>query len=168
MADEPRFEPMEPTPFFADGRSARPLPAGTVARDFLRDDELLYKGSEAGRFAERFPFPVTAQVLARGRERFDIYCAVCHDRTGSGTGMAVRRGFPAPPSFHIQRLREAPPGRIFDVVTHGFGKMYPYGDRVEPADRWAIAAYVRALQLSQGARLGDVPPGLRAGLENGR
>ena len=114
----------------------------------------------------KFPFPITKEVLLRGQERFDIYCAPCHGRTGYGDGMIVRRGFSAPPSYHEARLRKASVGHFFDVITNGFGAMYPYGDRITPEDRWAIIAYIRALQLSQDASLNDVPASKRATLKS--
>lgn len=168
MHDQPRYEALERSTFFRDGRSARPLVPGTVARGRLELDEHLYEGRVAGELAETFPFPVTRQVLERGRERYDIYCSACHDRAGYGEGMVVKRGLKRPESFHVERLREAPPGYFFDVVTNGFGAMFDYSDRVAPRDRWAIAAYVRALQLSQAARLEDVPEPTRTALEERR
>lgn len=164
MANQPRYEPLEASPFFADGRSARPLVAGTVARGHLHADRHLYTGLMNGEPVTRFPFPLTAAILARGRERYDIFCAPCHDRRGTGQGMVVQRGFPAPPSLHTDRLRRAPVGHFFRVISHGLGTMYAYADRVPPRDRWAIIAYIRALQLSQRARVSDVPPAERARL----
>ena len=165
MYDQARTKPLRPSSFFADGRSSRPLVDDTVPRGELRDDELLYTGRENGSLATRFPFPVTKAVIDRGHERFDIYCAACHDRVGNGNGMIVQRGFPRPPSYHSARLREAPVGHFFDVMTNGFGMMYPYADRITPRDRWAIIAYIRVLQRSQNARLADVPPEKRKELK---
>ncbi|RMD85940.1 MAG: cytochrome c [Candidatus Dadabacteria bacterium] len=165
MHDQPRYEPLEQSRFFSDQRAARPLPEGTVARGDLREDDLLYRGKIGGKFADRFPFPVTREVLERGRERYDIYCSPCHDRTGSGTGMIVRRGYLQPPSFHIERLRKQVPGYFFNAITNGFGKMPSYAMQIPVRDRWAIVAYVRALQLSQHATLADVPPAERVALE---
>lgn len=165
MHDQPRFEPLEAGPFFDDGRSARPHIPGTVARGTLRLDELLYTGRIEGRLADLFPFPVTREVLERGRERFNVFCSPCHDGLGYGQGMIVRRGFRPPPSFHQDRLRQASAGHFFDVITNGFGVMKDYSDRVPVADRWAIVAYIRALQLSQHAALDDVPPAERQELE---
>jgi hypothetical protein len=159
MEDQPKVKPLAESDFFADGRSARPRVPGTVAHGHLEADSLLYTGKIGARDSDVFPFLVTAAVLQRGRERYDIYCSVCHDRAGTGDGMIVRRGFPRPPSFHIDRLRQAPVGHFFDVITNGFGRMYPYADRVTARDRWAIIAYLRALQLSSDARLADVPQG---------
>lgn len=164
MHDQPKAESLEVSDFFADRRTARPVVAGTVARGQLRLDDHLYKGRINGQFAQTFPFPVTRDVLARGQERFNIFCSVCHGRLGDGSGMIVSRGLRRPPSFHIQRLREAPPGYFYDVITNGFGIMFDYSDRIVPEDRWAIAAYVRALQLSQNAGLDDVPAAERAGI----
>ncbi len=164
MADQPRYRPLAASSFFADGRSARPLVPGTVARGHLRTDEHLYTGKVKGVEVDTFPFPITRQVLARGRERFNIYCSPCHDRLGTGEGIVVERGFRHPPSYHSDKLRAAPVGHFFDVITNGFGAMTDYGDRISPRDRWAIAAYIRALQLSQRATLSDVAPEERARL----
>ncbi len=165
MSDQPRYEDLEPSNFFADGGSARPLPANTIARgDQVRDPHFT-SGKINGEPVNTFPMPITMAVLERGQERYNIYCSVCHGMTGAGQGMIVQRGFPSPPSFHIERLREAPVGHFFQVITHGYGLMYPYASRVEPADRWAIIAYIRALQLSQNATLEDVPLAQRNKLE---
>ena len=163
MHDQPRFEAMEKSVFFADGRSSRPQVPGTVARGELRLDAHLYLGQVNGEPATTFPMQVDAALLERGRERFAIFCTACHDRTGYGQGIVVQRGLKQPPSFHIDRLRSSPPGYFFDVITNGFGAMYDLADRIPPGDRWAITAYVRALQLSQDARMSDVPPDRRAG-----
>jgi Cytochrome C oxidase, cbb3-type, subunit III len=157
MHIQPKYLPYEPTKFFADGRSERQPVPRTVARGQLRLDELLYTGKENGVVSNRFPFPITRADLERGRERYNIYCTPCHDYTGSGNGMIVQRGFPHPPSYHILRLREAPVGHFFEVMTNGFGAMYSYAARVQPEDRWRIAAYIRVLQLSENATLQDVP-----------
>jgi hypothetical protein len=157
MHDQPRFEPFEASAVFADGRSARPRVPGTVARGELIDDDLLATGRVAGELADLFPFEVTRPVLERGRERFGIFCAPCHAADGGGDGMIVRRGMRRPTSFHAERLREAPAGHFFDVITRGFGAMYDYSDRIAPADRWAIVAYVRVLQRSRAATFDDVP-----------
>lgn len=158
MHDQPKYKPYRASSFFEDGRAVRPLIADTVARGHLDDDALLYTGKAGDAFADLFPFAVTRQVLDRGHERFDIYCSPCHDRVGSGGGMIVRRGYRRPPSFHIDRLRQQPAGYFYDVITHGFGVMPSYAQQIPPRDRWAIVAYVRALQLSQHATLADVPP----------
>jgi Cytochrome C oxidase, cbb3-type, subunit III len=157
MHVQPKYLPYEPTTFFDDGRSERPPVPGTVARGHLHLDELLYTGKENGVESNRFPFPITHEDLERGRQRYNIYCTPCHDYTGSGRGMIVQRGFPTPPSYHIDRLRQAPVGHFFDVITNGYGSMYSYASRIEPEDRWRIAAYIRVLQLSQHAALQDVP-----------
>lgn len=157
MHDQPKFKPYRANPFFADGRSARPLVEGTVARGNLQADDHLYQGRENGEVAKTFPFPITEQVLRRGQERFNIYCSPCHGQLGDGQGMIVQRGLKQPPSFHIDRLREAPVGYFFTIETNGFGVMFDYADRIPPEDRWAIIAYIRALQLSQHATLEDVP-----------
>ncbi|MDW8167442.1 MAG: cytochrome c [Acidobacteriota bacterium] len=130
-------------------------------------DEHLYTGKVRGQLAETFPFPITRSILERGRERYDIFCAPCHGRDGYGEGMIVQRGFRQPSSFHTDRLRQAPVGYFFDVITNGFGTMYSYASRIPPEDRWAIVAYIRALQLSQNARLQDVPPAERRRLTEG-
>jgi len=157
MHDQPKYKPYRPSAFFADGRDVRPLVADTVARGHLDDNTLLYTGKVGEKFAAVFPFPVTTDVLHRGQERYNIYCSPCHDRTGSGGGMIVLRGYRRPPAFHIDRLRQQPVGYFFDVITRGFGVMPNYAQQIPPHDRWAIVAYVRALQLSQHAELIDVP-----------
>lgn len=157
MHDQPRFKPLRPSTFFEDGRSARPLPPGTVARGQLRADEHFYTGKTGGVLVTTFPFPVTREVLERGRERYDIFCAPCHDRVGNGEGMVVRRGLRRPPSFQTERLATSPVGHFFDVITNGFGAMADYAAQIPPRDRWAIVGYIRALQLSQRASLADVP-----------
>lgn len=165
MHDAPRYEPLEASTFFTDGRGSRTLVANTVARGALREDAHLYEGKINGQLADIFPMPVTADAMARGRERFNVFCSPCHGRTGQGNGMVVQRGFRAPPSYHEERLRNAPVGYFFDVMTHGFGAMPDYATQVPVADRWAIAAYIRALQLSQRATIDDVPAGRRADLD---
>jgi len=157
MADQPRYEPLSRSTFFGDDRAARPLVEGTVARGQLRTDEHLYTGKEAGKLVDKFPFPLTLAVLTRGQQRFNIFCSPCHDRVGTGQGMIVRRGYREPPSFHIDRLRQAPAGYFFDVMSKGFGVMPDYAQQIQPEDRWAIVAYIRALQLSQHATLADMP-----------
>jgi hypothetical protein len=165
MSDQPRYDPLEESPFFGDGQSARPLVPGTVARGALKPDTHFYEGIAEGGPAKTFPFPITRAVLERGRERYDIYCSPCHNRTGDGDGMIVRRGFTRPPSFHETRLRELPPGAFFRTITDGLAAMPSYRVQIETSDRWAIAAYVRALQLSRSATLADVPPERRTALE---
>ena len=165
MHDAPRYEPLEASVFFSDGQSARQLLAGTVARGLLRDDDHLYTGKIQGVLAETFPMPVTEDVMARGQERYDVFCSVCHGRTGVGDGMIVQRGFRQPPSFHEARLRNAPVGYFFDVITNGFGAMQDMAAQVPVTDRWAIAAYIRALQTSQSATEADVPAARRPELD---
>jgi mono/diheme cytochrome c family protein len=158
MADQPRYDPYEESPFFPDMLSARQLPVGTIPHDFPPRNELLDRGTINGKPADRFPFPITLQVLHRGRERFDIYCSPCHGYIGLGDGMIARRGLPRPPaSFHTDELRGAPLGHFFDVITNGFGAMPPYAYQVGITDRWAIIAYIRALQTSQWAPVNIVP-----------
>ena len=187
MQDQPKYRPLQPSDFFADGRSARPLPQGTVARGHLRTDRLLYEGrvgpstpqaqavqAKSGSAPEQpvfdpsyatvFPMPVTREVLERGHQRFNIFCSPCHSYTGDGRGMIVQRGLTPPPSFHTDRLRAAPVGYFFDVITNGFGSMYSYAARVPVDDRWAIIAYIRALQASQNVSIQDLPPEARAKL----
>jgi mono/diheme cytochrome c family protein len=156
MHDAAKYEPLEKSDFFADGRASRSLLPGTVARGHLRADELFYTGKDANGFATVFPMEITPEVLAHGRERFNIYCAPCHDRTASGRGMIVERGFPQPRSFHDPMLKIMPHGYFFNVMTNGFGRMFPYSSRVTPADRWAIIAYIRTLQYSQNVPVSDL------------
>lgn len=191
MHDQPKYKPLRPSPFFKDGQSERPLVDGVVPRGYLRADAHLYTGKRGGRQAlavgtpsnnpvqgnadvpagtpdptvvSTFPFPVTVAGVQRGQERFNIFCSPCHGRLGNGDGMVVRRGFRQPPSFHSDRLREAPVGHFFDVMTNGFGAMPNYADKLTPEDRWAVAAYIRALQLSQQATVADVAPEARTKL----
>jgi hypothetical protein len=165
MHDQPRYKPLRPSDFFPDGRSARPLIEGAVARGHLNEDTAFYTGKGPdGKPLDTFPFPVTREVILRGQERFNVYCAPCHDPLGTGNGMIVRRGYRRPPSYHIDRLRTVPHGYIFDVITSGFGAMPDYAAQIEPRDRWAIVSYVRALQLSRNATINDVPADARAQL----
>ena len=165
MHDAPRYEALEASAFFDNGGSARMLVANTVPRGYLREDELLNTGKQAGQFTNTFPMAVTADVMARGQERYNVFCSPCHGRTGVGNGMIVQRGFRQPPSYGEQRLRDAPAGYFFDVMTNGFGAMQDYAAQVPVADRWAIVAYIRALQLSMNATVGDVPADRRADLD---
>lgn len=165
MYDQPRYKPLAKSDFFEDGRSARPLVEGTVARGTL-DGTSAAGGGAPGSLATALPVPLTAELVARGRERYGIFCAPCHDATGSGRGMVVRRGYRPPPSLHIERLRDAPVGHFYDVMTRGLGAMPDYAQQIPPADRWAITAYVRALQLSQRGVVADVPAGERARLDS--
>ena len=166
MHDQPKYRGLRQSSFFTDGMAARPAVAGTVPRGGLREDTLLYTGkTEAGALATVFPFAVDEAVMARGQQRFDIFCSPCHGRTGMGDGMVVQRGYRRPPAFDADRLREAPVGHFLDVMTNGFGAMPDYAAQIRPADRWAIAAYVRALQLSAHATMAEVPAAQRPILE---
>lgn len=227
MHDQPKYEPLEPTTFFEDGRSSRPPVEGTVARGFLNEDVEFFTGRAAGGqqsraagqgqdqggqnqpasgagaatgaaatpnagsagggagigaadtnrssevqaqyqgFVSAFPIPVTQQVMDRGEERYNIYCSVCHSRTGDGNGMVVRRGYRKPTSLHDDRLRQAPVGYFFDVITNGFGAMPDYSAQITPRDRWAIIAYIRALQRSQQGTISDVPQDRRGNMTPG-
>jgi mono/diheme cytochrome c family protein len=168
MHDQPKYIPLRPSEFFSDGRSERPLMEGTVARGHLNDDAPLYTGKGPdGKPLDTFPFPVTKEVIQRGQDRYNVYCSPCHDRLGNGEGMIVQRGFRKPPSYHIDRLRQVPHGYLYDVITNGFGAMPDYSAQILPRDRWAIVAYVRALQWSQNASLNDVPPEARTQLQGG-
>jgi len=162
MATQPKNRPLSPSDFFRDGRSERPLLENTVARGSLENDQLLIaKDSNA------FPLPVDQALLERGQQRFGIYCSPCHGLQGDGNGMVALRGMKHPPSYHIDRLREAPNGYFYDVITNGFGQMYGYAAQVPPRDRWAIVAYLRALQLSRHARASELPAELREKLPPG-
>jgi mono/diheme cytochrome c family protein len=194
MAQQPSYRPLRVSAFFENGMASRPLVKGTVARGQLAEDEHLhtgrwpaavqsglqaalivgnplaipFEGIDTPLYADAFPFPITHKELERGQERYNIYCAVCHDRAGTGRGMVVQRGFTPPPSYHIdwsrglklrgiqRKLRDAPVGYYFEVITHGYGAMPDYAEQIGAKDRWAIIAYVRALQLSQQATLADV------------
>ena len=165
MHDAPSYDPLQESTFFTDGRASRVLVANTVARGQLREDEHFYTGKINGELAAEFPMPVTAEVMARGHERFNVFCSPCHGRTGEGNGMIVQRGFRQPPSYHEDRLLNAPAGHFFDVMTNGFGAMQDYSAQVTPSDRWAIASYIRALQFSRRATMGDVPADRRAQMD---
>lgn len=165
MHDQPKYEPLERSTFFGDERSARPIVEGTVARGHLRDNPEYFTGKTGQAFVTTFPLEVTEELVQRGQQRFNIFCTPCHGGLGDGLGIVVRRGFKRPPSFHIDRLRQSPPGYFFDVMTNGFGVMSSYAEQVPVKDRWAIAAYVRALQLSQHSTIDDVPADKRQQLE---
>ncbi len=165
MYEQPKYEPLQPSELFNDGRSARPLEPDTVARGQLRTNAVFYSGKSGGNELTALPVPLTMELLKRGRERYDIYCAACHDRVGDGNGMIVQRGFRPPASFHIPRLRDAPVGHFYAVVSTGFGAMSDFAAQITPEDRWAIAAYIRALQLSQHASLAEAPSEQRQKLE---
>jgi len=165
MKKQPYAEPLAPSTFFDDNGSARPLVPGTVARGQLEEQRLIDMGGRDLDTVEELPFPLSREVLDRGEERFGIYCTPCHDAVGDGRGIVVQRGFTPPPSLHSPRLREIPLGHFVKVMTDGFGAMYSYADRITPRDRWAIAAYIRTLQLSQAATLDDVPADERSRLQ---
>jgi mono/diheme cytochrome c family protein len=164
MHNQPKYRGLRATTFFADGGSARPLVEGTVARGTLQEDEAFFTGQEGNRLVTELPFPVDEGVLARGQERYNIFCAPCHDATGTGRGMIVQRGFRPPASFHEERLRDTEAGYFFDVMTNGFGAMPDYRQQLSARDRWNVVAYIRALQLSQHADRADVPGGDPAAL----
>jgi mono/diheme cytochrome c family protein len=165
MYEQPKYKPLDAAALWPDGQSARPLEAGVVVRSAGA-----IAASSSGRLGEQEtpaqgePSLVTLDRLRRGRERYDIYCAPCHSVSGDGDGMVIRRGFPAPRTLHSERMRSAPDSYLYDVITDGYGVMYPFADRIAPEDRWAIVAYLRALQLSQHARMDDVPQGERGAL----
>jgi mono/diheme cytochrome c family protein len=165
MVIQPKLKPCQESSFFDDGQSSRPLVAGTVARGQLNVDRAFYQGKSGDLLIDTIPTTVDEASLKRGRQRYDIYCSPCHGRSGDGRGMIVRRGFPPPPSFHDPRLLDAPAGHFFNVITNGYGAMYSYASRIPPDDRWAIVAYIRALQLSQHATIDDVPAEARARLD---
>ena len=158
MADTGRFQPMDYNEFFKDGRMARAQPLGTVAQNQLRENEQLYTGMQHSKLSPTFPFEVTEKTLERGRDRFNIFCAPCHDGAGTGHGVAVQRGFEhGPETFHQQRLRDAAPGYFYQAISNGFGLMNGYAAQITPEDRWAVVAYIRALQLSENAVARDLP-----------
>jgi mono/diheme cytochrome c family protein len=158
MQDQPKYRPQRPSEFFADGRSERQPVEGTIARGVLNEDTAFYEGKDAeGKDIEAFPIAVNKAVIERGQQRFDVYCAPCHGRIGNGLGMVVRRGFKQPPSYHNERLRNAPVGHFYDVISNGYGAMLNYASQVQPRDRWAIVAYIRALQYSENANVNDLP-----------
>ncbi len=166
MHDQPKYIPLRPSDFFGDARSERPLLDGTVARGHLNDDSAMYTGrGPDGKYVTAFPMPVNKDMILRGQDRFNIYCTPCHDRLGDGNGKVVRRGYRHPPSYHIDRLRQVENGYLYDVITNGFGAMPDYAAQVQPADRWAIVAYIRALQLSHNASVNDIPAQDRAKLD---
>jgi hypothetical protein len=161
MANQPYNHPLSPSDFFPDGRSERPLIENTVPRGAVENDVYSVSKDYTG-----YPLPVNEKLLRRGQDRYKIFCTPCHGLQGDGNGMAAVRGMKHPPSYHIDRLRQAPNGYFYDVITNGFGAMYSYSERIPPNDRWAIIAYVRALQLSRNAKAGDLPESLRQKLAN--
>ena len=165
MYDQPKFLPNSEAVDFPNEPSNREPAAHTIARGAFDDGSTLYTGKVSDALATTIPVPVTLDLVARGRELFDIECTACHGRDGYGNGVVVQRGFPAPPSYHSERLRQAPVGHFFAVITDGYGAMYPFGSRISPADRWAIVAYIRALQFSQDAPAAELNEADRAALE---
>ncbi len=157
MQDQPKYKPLGTSRFFADGRMARPIPAGTIARDELNNTNSFHTGAENGAFVDTIPLKVDSKLLHRGQQRFDIYCSPCHGYTGDGNGMVAQRGLKIPADLHTDRLRSVPPGYIYQVIKNGYGAMGDYGDQIPVNDRWAIVAYVKALQLSRDATVNDVP-----------
>lgn len=157
LDNQPKYIPLRPSNFFTDGNSSRTLVEGTVPRGSFTTDSLLIAGKVDGKLVDLFPFPITEQVLERGQDRFNTFCSPCHGRLANGEGMVVKRGFPQPPSFQTDSLRAMPAGFFFDVITNGFGRMYSYAPSVPVHDRWAIVAYIRALQLSENVPVKDLP-----------
>jgi hypothetical protein len=168
MYDQPKLRPLQASSFFTNGMASRLPVEGTVARGLLEDDPHLFEGRVDGQFVDSFPFEVDIEVLNRGQQRYNIFCAPCHDLTGAGNGMIVQRGFKQPASYHEQRLIDMPDGYYYNVIKNGFGVMMDYSAQIPVKDRWAIVAYIRALQRGQRATLADVPENLRAGLEEQR
>lgn len=165
MDSQEKYEAQEESRFFEDGSAMRPPVAGTVARGELRENDAYYRGkNKDGSLITKMPVEITMELLQRGRERYNIYCAPCHDQTGSGKGIVVKKGFLPPPSMHLDRLRESPDGHFYDVISNGIRNMPSYKHQIPVADRWAIVSYVRALQRAQNAGSKDVPEELREGL----
>ena len=163
MQDQPKYRPQRPSDFFADGRSERQPVEGTIARGSLNEDTAFYEGKDAaGKDIDVFPVAVDKALIERGETRYNIYCTPCHGAIGNGLGMIVQRGFKQPPSYHIDRLRTAPVGHFFDVITNGYGAMQNYAMQLQPRDRWAVIAYIRALQYSENAGINDLPQEARA------
>lgn len=169
MQQQPKYTPVEKSLFYSDGRSARPIPPGTISLEQVDEDPAMTTGSSGGKFLHTIPVPVTAELLTRGRERYDIFCSPCHAYTGDGNGAIARRGFKFPANLNGQDIRNAPPGYLYQVIVNGFGAMADYSYQIKSVrDRWAIVAYIRALELSRNATLNDVPPPERARLERAR
>jgi mono/diheme cytochrome c family protein len=168
MFDQPKIRPLRDSQFFTDGRSARPVPAGTIEYMDRDAGEAIEQGTTNGNFVATIPIPVDERLLTRGQERFDIYCSPCHGRVGDGRGMIARRGFIQPADLHTERVRSAPPGYLYAVITNGFGAMPEYRDQVRLRDRWAIVAYIRALELSRHATMAEVPADQASALEKSR
>jgi mono/diheme cytochrome c family protein len=168
MRDQPKLQPDEPTNLFANGTSSQVPVQDTVAQGFLRDDPELFTGKDAkGNDVTQFPFSITKQDMARGQERFNIYCAPCHGQLGNGEGVVVQRGFVQPPTFHQDRLRNAPVGHFYDVITNGLAPMPSYANQIPPRDRWEIIAYIRALQFSQNVNVKDLTPAEQQAVQAG-
>lgn len=166
MQTQPKYLPLDGSRFYPDGRASRPIPAGTIAIDEVDQDPAIDTGAVNGAFVTSIPFRVTAELLQRGEDRFNIFCSPCHARTGNGDGMIAQRGFKQPADLNSDRVRNAPPGYLFQVITKGYGAMADYSYQIQSVrDRWAIIAYIRALELSRRANLTDVPPDQRAKLE---
>jgi len=155
MTDQPKTKTFSESSFFKNGTNARPIPPNTVPRGKIREDERFYTGLMHGTYMTELPMHLTPELLRRGRETHDAFCAECHGRLGDGRGPVVQHGFPQPPSYDIDRLRSAPLGYLFDVITNGHGTMASYATQIDPAERWAVAAYIRALQLNQSAKQSD-------------
>ena len=168
MADQPHKRPLEPSNFFDDGMASRPVVPGTVARAGEERKDQRLEGKADGKLVNSFPFEMTMEVLARGQERYEVFCSPCHDRLGTGQGMIVRRGFTPARSFHEPRLRDAPAGHFFEVMTQGFGTMPSYANQLSEHDRWAVIAYIRALQFSRNVRLDQLPPEDRAKMKDSK
>ena len=165
MQDQPKYKPLAESHFFADGRSARPVPRGTIAMDELTSDDSTHTGSSGNKFLTQIPMPVNRTLLVRGQDRYNIYCSPCHGRLGDGDGMVHRRGFWVPPSLHTDRLRAVTPGYLFQVIDNGYGAMPAYDEQIPVRDRWAIVAYLRVLQFSRHGTIEDVPPSGRGKLD---
>jgi mono/diheme cytochrome c family protein len=165
MQVQPKYTALSPSSFFVDGRSARPIPAHAIARGSLAGTNGFLTGAVNGTFLDTIPAPITRQLLERGQQRFNIFCTPCHGPLGNGDGMVARRGFKIPANLHTDRLRHAPPGYLFEVISNGYGAMPDYQAQIRVPDRWAIIAYIRALQLSRDATIADVPPPDRKKLE---
>lgn len=158
MATQPYYQPLEENRLFADKRASRPLVAGTVARGDLREDDAYFTGRVDGELVDEFPMTITEEIIARGENRFNIYCAPCHSKLGDGNGMIVQRGMVQPPSFMDDRLVTAPVGHVYDVITNGYGRMFSFNQQLPVRDRWAIVSYVKTLQVAGRGELADVPP----------
>lgn len=166
MHNQPKYVPYRSSEFFKDGLSERQQVVGTVARDELHEDTYFYSGKVNGKEGDVFPFPITEAIMERGRERFDIYCSPCHSRVGDGNGMIVKRGYRQAINFHDPKVVSETVGHYYDIISHGFGAMPDYAAQIAPPDRWAIAAYIRALQYAQNGTMADVPSGQRNGLKD--